>query len=192
MNVPEPCANANQDYEGNVGGCAADVLQPFADIEADDIEKHSDAEQKQGADDQKFSILGQPGVVFAANVSGHRSAGEQQAGKVIDGVNPICPSGDEAVKIAEGLLRPNVKSAFLRETRGKFGDDERRGDEKQNRGKNPEADGRRAVVPSGGDPARTQNGDDIEQKNVPETEDFSELMLGVLRRDRTHRSPLKL
>jgi hypothetical protein len=37
------------------------------------------------------------------DVGGHGGAGEQQAGKVEDGVDPVGPAGDETVKGAEGL-----------------------------------------------------------------------------------------
>jgi hypothetical protein len=79
------------------------------------------------------------------------------------------------VKGAEGLARPDVEAALLGESRGKLVDDQRSGDEKEDRGEHPEADGGGAVVAGGGDPARAEHGGDVEQQHVPEAHGFAKL-----------------
>jgi len=100
-------------------------------------------------------------------------------GEVKEGVDPIGPSGDKAVKGTEGFAGPDVEAALLRKAGGKLVDDQRSGDEKEYRGQDPQADGRGSVVAGGGDPARAENGGDVEEKHVPEAHGFAELRLGI-------------
>src|SRR6185437_270314 len=85
---------------------------------------------------------------------------------------------DEAVERAEGLLGPNVEAAFVGEARRKLVDDERAGDEEEERGEHPEADRGGAVVSGGGDPAGAEDGGDVEQQDVPEAHGLAQLGFG--------------
>jgi hypothetical protein len=152
-----------EDQEGQVGADAACVLQPFADVEADDVENHGDQKQGQRKPEQKTAILCEGCAVRRRDVGGHGGAGKQEAGKIEDGVDPVGPAGDEAVEGAEGVAGPGVETAFFREARGEFVDDERAGDEEEDGGQNPEADGGGAVVAGGGDPAGAEDGGDVEE-----------------------------
>ena len=90
--------------------------------------KHGD-EQKNASEtrEQKCAVLRKRCAALTDDVRAHGSAGEQQAGKIEDGVDPVGPAGDEAVKIAEGLPGPDVEAAFLRKSRGELVDYQRAG-----------------------------------------------------------------
>ena len=79
------------------------------------------------------------------------------------------------MKITKGFLGPDVETAFVREARGEFGDHKRRGDEKNYRGEDPEADGGGAVVGGGGDPTGAEDRGDVEEQDVPKAHFFAEL-----------------
>ena len=87
--------------------------------------------------EQKGAVLRERGAAPAHDISGHGGAGQEQAGKVEDGVDPVSPAGDEAVKGAEGIARPGVEAALLREARGELVDDQRAGDEEEDSGDAP-------------------------------------------------------
>ena len=61
----------------NVGGDAARVLQPLADVQADDIQDHCDGQQNERAGKQKCSVLRECGAAGARGVTAHGGAGEQ-------------------------------------------------------------------------------------------------------------------
>ena len=121
------------------------------------------------------------GAVAGRNVGGHGRAGEQQAGEVEDGVDPVGPSGDESVERAKSVARPGVNAAFLGKARRKLVDDQRAGDEEKESSQHPQADGRSAVVPGGGDPARPEDSGDVEEQHIPEAHGLAQLRFGIAR-----------
>ncbi len=171
--------NAHQHHQGHIGSNAARVLQPLADVQPDDVQNHGDKENGKRDGEQKSPVLRQRGALPANDVGSHGSAGQQQAGKIEKGVDPVSPAGNKAVKGAEGLFGPGVEAAFLGKPRGKFVDDQRAGDEEEDRGQNPEADGRGAVVAGGGDPAGPEHGGDVEQQHIPKAHGLAQLRFGV-------------
>src|SRR6185437_2894891 len=74
----------------------------------------------------------------------------------------------------------------VRKTRRKLVYDKRAGNEKQPRGNNPQANRRSAVVARRREPARAQHGGDVEEQNVPKTEDTPELLFCVRSRGGAH------
>src|SRR5208282_5708018 len=103
----------------------------------------------------------------------------QQPWKIEDGVNPVGPASHESVEIAEGLFGPDVEPALGGKARGEFADHERRGDEEEERGKDPQADGGGTVVRGGGDPTRAEDGGDVEEQDVPEAHGAAQLLFRV-------------
>ncbi len=53
------------------------------------------------------------------------------------------------------------------------------GTKKKTAAMDPEADGGGSVVAGGGDPARAEDGGDVEEQHVPEAHGFAELGLGI-------------
>src|SRR4051812_15224026 len=112
----------------------------------------------------------QVGRLVSTDVGRHRRAGEQQAGEVKHGVRPVSPPGNESVELAEGLSCPYVEAAFGRITRGKLNNDERRRHEEEERCNRPNSERRGPGICGGSDPARTEDGRDVEKQHVPEVQ----------------------
>ncbi len=178
-------------HERQIRADAAGILQPLADIQANDVEDHRNQEQSQRNAEQKRPILGELRSTAANDVCGHRCAGEQKARKVEDGVDPVGPAGDKPVEVAEGFLRPGIQAALFWKPRRKLIDDQRARNEKEDCRDHPQADGGCSVVAGGGDPTGAQNRGDVEQQHIPEAHGLAQLGLGILRRRRKdrHKAP---
>src|SRR3569833_647252 len=87
----------------------------------------------------------------AENVSRHGGAGKQKSREVEDGIDPVGPSGDEAVEWAKGFARPGVETTFFREARGQLVDDQGARNEEEDCGQTPEADRGCSIVAGGCD-----------------------------------------
>ena len=181
-----PDGDDDEDGKGQVSADAAGVLQPLADVEADDVQPDGNEEKAERDCELEGSILSEAGAAGAEDVGGHGGAGEQQAGEIEDGVDPVGPAGDEAVEGTEGFFGPDVEAAFFREARRKLVDDESARNEKENGGEDPEADRGGAVVAGGGDPARAEDGGDVEEQHVPEAHGFAQLRFGSVGGDGHH------
>src|ERR1019366_5008284 len=95
-------ADDEQNQKRNVGADASGVLQPLADVEANDVQPNGDQQQSHRDPELEGAVAGEAGSVGAKDVGCHRSAGQQQPRKVEEGVDPVGPAGDEAVEVAEG------------------------------------------------------------------------------------------
>src|SRR5579863_6559461 len=85
------------------------------------------------------------------------------------------------MEITEGLFRPDVKPAFVREARGKFGDDKSRRHKENNRRDDPQTDRGLPVVRCGRYPARAKDSGDIKKQHIPETHHASKFGDGAWR-----------
>src|SRR5262245_33500938 len=112
------------------------------------------------------------------DIGAHGRAGEEQPGKVEKGVGPVGPAGDEAVKLTECLLGPGVQSSLGGIARGKLNHDKRSWDKEEERSQNPKAERRCSIVGGGGDPARAEDGSDVEEQHIPEAHLPAQLRLG--------------
>src|SRR5215471_3017067 len=168
-------ANSDEHEQWDVGGNTARVLQPLADVQPDHVKDHGNCQQSQRG---PYEILGVRRKVlepWAADVHRHGHARRQQSRKIEERINPVCPAGDEAVKIAEGLFAPHVQSTLGGIAGGQLNDDERGGEKEEQRREHPQADGRCSVVRRGSYPARTEHGCNVEQQHVPETHGATKL-----------------
>ena len=107
------CSNAGQHQQGNIGSHAAGILEPLADVQSNDVQQHSDHKHGQRDSQQEGAVLRESRTAAADDICAHRCAGQQQAGKVEDGINPIGPAGDKAVKGSKGLFGPGVEPALV-------------------------------------------------------------------------------
>ena len=71
----------DEDEKRDVGADSACVLEPFADVEADDVEADGDDEQAEGDFEEKGTVLREGGAARSEDVGGHGGRGEEQAGK---------------------------------------------------------------------------------------------------------------
>ena len=73
--------NADKHEQGDVGSDAAGILEPLADVEADDVEHDGHQKDAEGNGELEGSVLRESRAAPAHDVGGHGGAGEQQAGK---------------------------------------------------------------------------------------------------------------
>src|ERR1700716_2595472 len=98
----------------------------------------------------------------------HRRAGKNEqrvtGGKIKNGWEirqiacPVCPGGHESGKIAEGVLTPNVQSAFVGITRRKLDHGERKRRVEKKPGSDPNCNRTWAGGGGGGNPAQADAG----------------------------------
>src|SRR5438128_79649 len=83
------------------------------------------------------------------------------------------------MKVPERFLRPDVQPAFLRKSRRQFVDDQRHRHKKQNGRQYPETYRRSSIMRSRCNPARAENGGNVEKKNVPKSHFAAKLAPGI-------------
>ena len=97
------CGYSDKDQQGSVCAHPSGVLQPLADVEADDVHTYSNRQQQERAGKKEAAIIGEVTVPGSSDVGAHGSARYQQSGKIEERIDPIRPAGDEPVKVAEGF-----------------------------------------------------------------------------------------
>src|SRR6185437_3284613 len=155
-------SNGKEDQQRNICPHASRILQPFADIKTNDVQPYSNTENDQRAANQKGFVAAQIRSGAATDVGSHGAARYQQSGKIKEGINPIGPSSDKAVEIAERFTRPDIQSAFSGITSREFGDDQRGGNEEENCRQHPQAERGCPIMGSSGDPSRPEHSCDVE------------------------------
>jgi len=133
--------HAGQDHQRQVRADSARILQPLADVQADNVQHHRGEKHCHGYPEQKCAVLCERCSVAGGDVCRHGRAGQQQAGKIEDRVDPIGPAGDETVKWSEGIARPRVDAALFRKTGRELINHQGAGNEEEDCRKHPEADG---------------------------------------------------
>src|ERR1700682_265072 len=113
MLVPQRQPKSSQNKQRNIRRHASGILQPFANIESYDVQTYCYQEQDQRTKQKESSVLRQVRCPRSADVCAHRCTGQKQPRKIKNCVDPVGPSGDETVEVAEGFLGPNVQAAFL-------------------------------------------------------------------------------
>ncbi len=87
-----------------IGRDSTGVLQPLADIQPDDIHHYGYCEQHHRSNQEKRRVLRKSDPARTSHIRSHRRAGQQQAWKIKNCIDPVRPTRDEAVKITERLL----------------------------------------------------------------------------------------
>src|SRR5208337_5043622 len=110
--MPGDQSHYDDDAYGNPHSERAYVVQPFADVESDDVHQRGYTQREHREDDVERGVIGEmrPGVLaHEENVAG----GEvEYGGEVRQVAGPIGPGGHEAGEVSEGALTPDVEAAF--------------------------------------------------------------------------------
>src|SRR5438067_492047 len=120
-------------------------------------------------------------IFCAAYIGAHRRTREEQARKIEERVHPIRPAGDEAVEFAEGLLSPDVESAFIGIAGCELSDYQRGWDKEEDGCQQPQAQGRGTIVRRCRNPARTEDGSDVEEQHIPQAHLATQLRVCLAR-----------
>ena len=149
---------------------APDIVQPLADVEADDVHQRSRAQCQQREDDVERRVVREMrprSLAHEENVAGGKIEDGREVGKI---AGPVSPGGHEAGEVSEGALAPDIEAAFTRIAGRKLEHREcKRRIETEPRA-DPDDDGTRAGRSCGGDPAQTDAGNHIKQNQVAEAE----------------------
>ena len=168
---PGDDADHAEQADGDPDAQRAEVAQPFADVEADDVEREreADTEKRKCNEVQRAALQCVP--ARAADVECVAGGEIEHGGKVGQVAGPVDPAGEECREVAEGALGPEVQAAFLRIARGEFHDAQRQRNEDGEQADDPDDDGTGADAGGDRDPAQAQGGDHVEHDEVAEAED---------------------
>src|SRR5207247_2823634 len=96
------------------------VVQPFANIEADNIHNTNYAQGDNRKNDVEIGVVRQVIPPIPAHVQDVTCGEIEHSGEIRQITGPVNPGTNEAAEVAECTLGPDVKPAFLRITRGKL------------------------------------------------------------------------
>ena len=99
-------------------GDAADVVDPFADVQAADGSDGDDEDDEADDGERGGLVFRQPGGARADEVGELGGDGVEDGGDDGDAVDPEVPGGEEAGEVAEGAAGPDVEAAFEGHLRG--------------------------------------------------------------------------
>ena len=156
------------------GARAAEVVDPFTERQAADIQQHEED------DDADGDASGEDVAVFealdagATDVEADSDAGEDDGGQIEDVGEPVAPAGEEAVLFAEAALGPEIDAAFAGPFLGEFGDGCALRPEEAAEGDDPEPDGDGAGGRDRRDHVEVRDRDDEQQHQVFAAEDALE------------------
>ena len=164
--VPGDHAHPDHDHDRNPHGQCAQVVQPFADIEADDIQPCDDGERDERERDIERGVVGEmsPGTgADEKSVAGSKVEYRGEVGKV---AGPVGPGGDEPGEVSEGTFAPDVEAALIGVARREFQYGQRQRRVESEPCADPDDDGAGTSGRCGGDPAQADARDDVEEDEV--------------------------
>ena len=133
----------------------------------DDVEEERDREKHERRAGGVDRALLERGEARSEDVEREDDRRERQRREVRDVRRPVEPARQEPLPLAEGLRRPDVEAAFLRDRRRERGHREALRDEEDERREHPEKERRRAVRGRERDPAHADDRGDVEEDDVP-------------------------
>jgi hypothetical protein len=144
----------------------ADIVQPFAEAQPDDVE-HRDREQRdQREADEIDRAVVEMGEAVAADVERIGRVEIKHAGEVRQVRGEIAPPDHEADGRPERAPRPDIEPALFGIARRQLDHRQHQRQIESQEGADPDQDRARPGGSGGGDPAQADAGDDIEQREV--------------------------
>ena len=139
---------------GNPRRDAADVLNPLAGREAEDVEERRQPQEAEHERDRVPTAVGDRGAVGAERHQHVRAGEEQQRREVEQVVDPHAPAAHEPVHRSERAPRPRIDAALLGMPAGQLRDHRGRRDEEDEAREDPQRDRRRAEPRAARDPSQ--------------------------------------
>src|SRR6478609_3990364 len=102
--MPGDESHDDDDAHGNPHGDGADVVQPLAYVEADDVQQRRGAQREEREDDVESRVGGEMLPVRLAHEEDVAGREVEDSGEVGEVAGPVGPGGHEAGEIAEGAL----------------------------------------------------------------------------------------
>ena len=167
---PDHYPEADQYGGGDEGSDGAEVVDPLADAEAEDVQDGEQREQDQRSGGGEEFVIGEAEVAGTEHVDRDADEVEHDGRHVEHVVGPVAPAGEESVEVAEDFFGPEIDSAFAGIAMGEFDDGDALRPEEKKKGDDPEPDGDAAVGGDGGDDVEVENGDDEEEDEIAASE----------------------
>ncbi len=109
---PHNHTEADQDRSGNECTDGAEVIDPFAHAQTEDVEDREQDQQRNRCGRCECSIVGKTLMSGSENVYRHAHEVEHDRRHVEHVVGPITPAGKKSVEVAEDFFRPQIDATF--------------------------------------------------------------------------------
>ena len=145
-----PRGEKDEDQRRHPGAESAHVLQPLADVQADDVQGHGDPQADQRDDGDEDGVVPQVDEARAADVRRDRGRRHHQRGIVEEIVDPVPPPRQEPLARSERPSRPAVQAAGARVDVRQLTHRQRRRDEEHQHRHQPQRQRRDPELTGGG------------------------------------------
>src|SRR5882757_209219 len=103
----------NDDAYRDPHGDGADIVQPLAYVEADDVQHRRGAQREEREGDVESRVGGEMFPVGLPDEEDVAGGEVEDGGEVGQVAGPVSPGGHKAGEVAEGALAPHVEAAFV-------------------------------------------------------------------------------
>ena len=138
----------------------ANVVDPFADAETNDVENHEDGKERKRGGKSKGFACGEPGLRGAKNEDRYTNEVQHDGRNIHHVVGPVAPARKKTMEVAKYFLGPEVDAAFSGIAVSEFNDGDALRPEKKQQRDYPKPDGDAAVAGDGRNHVQIEDGDD--------------------------------
>ncbi len=103
---------ADQNCGSDESTDGAEVVDPLADAEAENVEQGEQCQQSKRHDERERLAIGQSCMAGTENKNRDTDEVEHDRRHIEHVVGPVTPAGKESVEVAEDLFGPEIDSAF--------------------------------------------------------------------------------
>src|ERR1019366_445703 len=175
---PDHCAETDQNGGGDESSNCAEVVDPLADAETDNVENGEQGKQCERSSECERFVIGESCVARAQDKDGDADEVEHDGRHVEHVVGPVTPAGEESVEVAEDFLRPEIDATLTGIAMSEFDDGDALRPEEKKKRDDPEPDGDAAVGRDGGDYVQVEDGNYEEEDEIAASEGAHQVGLG--------------
>ena len=181
--MPRDSTHHDDDHRRNPHGNRAQVVQPLANVQADDVYHRGEGQCEQRENDVEGGVVREMSPGALPHVNDVAGGEIKHGGEIGQIAGPVCPGRHESGKISERFLAPDVKPALIGIAGRQLDDGERQRDIEDQPRADPDHDRTGPGGGSGCNPAQADAGDHVEQNEVAE----AHYPLGLIRSVRSQR-----
>ncbi len=167
---PDHDAEADQNRSGDECSDRAEIIDPLADAETDDIQKSKKSKQNEGSGGGEDFVLGEAEMRRPEHIDGDADEVEHDGRHVEHVVGPVAPAGEKSVEVPEDFFGPEIDSAFAGIAMGEFDDGDALRPEEKKKGDDPKPDGDATVRRDRGDNVEVEDRNDEKEDEIAASE----------------------
>src|SRR5215469_14097394 len=118
--MPGNDSHCNDDYDGQPHGKSANIVQPFTEVQTDDVDECDDRQGHNGERNKHMSVTRQMTPSTSPNEQSVTGSEIEDRRKVWQIAGPINPRAQKSSEFAEGHLGPNIHATFVGMARGQL------------------------------------------------------------------------